>query len=81
MKKLFRSQLIKFLPGLIVRLSSVWLLAAFAVLYYYPGSFHPIWQNSNLVWPALFFIGSLLFSILLYYWSERNSGPAGPKAD
>lgn len=73
MKKLLRSQILKRLPGLLLRLSSVWLLAAFAAIYY--GDNDRSGQEYNLIWPLLFFLGSLLFSILLYYWDRMATQP------
>ncbi|UAY54768.1 hypothetical protein [Arachidicoccus terrestris] len=71
MKKLLRSPILKRLPGLLLRLSSVWLLAAFAVIYYRGSDCNR--QDYNLIWPLLFFAGSLLFSILLYYWDRLST--------
>ena len=84
MKKILRSRIIRMLPGLLVRLSSVWLLASFAILYYggqtsgarsviarfcLPGQY-------NLIWPVVFFIISLVFSLLLYYWNPGKDNSA-----
>ena len=71
-KRLIISRLRQFKEVLsfLVRLSSLWLLACFSILYFsdtVAGATHTL-----LIWAALAFSFSVALSLLLYFWDQKN---------